>query len=77
MKKIILISLLAVLLISCQEYSILLIQKGKCVRLDDEWAYFEIPYNCNRAHPCTKIAKSANTGKFEINKTYTLKEIAK
>lgn len=62
---------------SCQTGAIITTEKGKCVKLDSTYAYFEIEYNCKMAYPCVKTAYTDNNSKYEIGKTYKLTQILK
>lgn len=67
--------LIALLLTGCKSYAIKTTERGKCVRLDKTWAYFEIEYNCKMKYPCIKTAMCYNTGKFQIGKMYRLTQL--
>ncbi len=69
--------LIILLFASCKTGAIVTTEKGKCVRLDKTYAYFEIEYNCKRAYPCIKTAYTYNNGKYQLGKVYRLTQIMK
>lgn len=69
--------LIILLFASCKTGAITTTEKGKCVRLDKTYAYFEIEYNCKRAYPCIKTAYARNNGKFQLGKYYRLTKVLK
>jgi hypothetical protein len=60
---------------SCQTGAITTTEKGKCVDIDEKWAYFEIYYNCKRPYPCVKTAYTKNSGKYKVGQTYKITQI--
>lgn len=67
--------ILAMLLTGCKSFALKTTEKGKCVRIDKEWAYFEIEYNCKMKYPCIKSAMAKNRGKFQVGKVYRLTQV--
>ncbi len=62
---------------SCRTGAITTTEKGKCVNIDEKWAYFEIYYNCKMAYPCVKTAYARNNGKYQLGKMYRLTQVLK
>jgi hypothetical protein len=64
-----------ILLSSCKTPSIMVTEVGKCVDIDEKYAYFEIYYDCKMVYPCTKTAYKTNNGKYKVGKSYKLTQI--
>jgi len=76
-KKAALFVAILLLFASCRTGAITTTEKGKCVDIDEKWAYFEIYYNCKRPYPCVKTAYARNNGKYQLGKMYRLTQVMK
>jgi hypothetical protein len=74
MKKLVILVTL-VTLVSCRTPAIKITEVGKCVDIDEKYAYFEIYYDCKMVYPCTKTAYKTNNGKYKVGKSYKLTQI--
>jgi hypothetical protein len=75
MKKLVILVILVIIFASCRTPAIKITEVGKCVDIDDKWAYFEIYYDCKMVYPCIKTAYKTNNGKYKVGKSYKLTQI--
>ena len=69
--------LILLLFVSCSNVAIVTKEKGKCVRLNGDYAFFEIEYECKMVHKCIKTAYTYNNGKYKLGRTYILTQVLK
>lgn len=74
MKKLVILVIL-VTFASCRIPAIKITEVGKCVDIDEKYAYFKIYYDCKMVYPCTKTAYKTNNGKYKVGKSYKLTQI--